>query len=104
MRTRDYYTPENADQLDSWREAAPEGTERRSFVTVSSVAGYPVSVSLHEEGAGGDRNYGGFGRDFAAALDVALRRFAGEEIDMFGSPVDELAATDNERDERGAAE
>ena len=58
MRTRDYYTPENADQLDAWREAAPEGTERRSFVTISSVSGYPVSVSLREEGAGVERSSG----------------------------------------------
>lgn len=92
MKTRDYYTPENADELDAWRESAPEGRERLTIVHVSSTVGLPVSVNLIEGdapvrcGTEGDRRGWGYGHDFAEALSIAVRRFAGEAIDCFGDP------------------
>jgi hypothetical protein len=98
MKIKELLNDESCDRLDLWRGEASTGNkrgvsiemgtggwwtliERKYTVEISKVTGQEVEESTIVN------QVSGMGRRFSFAVDIALRRFAGERIDLFGEDV-----------------
>ena len=90
MKTRDLFTPENADSLDDWCNQAPNGSYRAVHVSSVHIPAHhnepeytKVEIDLHEypneytSDEQQPRAGHGWGKDFEEAIVIAMRRFLG---------------------------